>query len=341
MSLDTAVATLASAASKRPTGASVEERIHAVQTLLARDLDEVNATLSAVVRDGPEPASNAASLLVDRGGKRIRPLALLLSTACFGPVSPVAREMAVVAELVHSATLLHDDVVDEGVLRRGAPASRRIWGNGISVLGGDLLLVHSLARTLEFAPTVLPDLVRTLKQLVEGEIIQLRGRTQLDVSEATYERILHQKTASLFAWATRTGARVAGAPPAAQEHLALFGERLGVAFQLVDDVLDYEGENTGKRLLADLVEGKVTLPLVLATQKDPGLLVKLARIHVGDEDPVAEVSKAVIDSGACELVRNRARESTALAVAALRSVSPGGARSLLEMVAFQLADRVG
>jgi octaprenyl-diphosphate synthase len=188
-------------------------------------------------------------------------VALLLSAACFGPIPQAARELSVVAELVHSATLLHDDVVDEGLERRGAPAARRIWGNAVSVLGGDLLLVHALERTLTHAPAVLPDLVLTLRRLVDGEVIQLRGRNELDVREATYERILRDKTASLFAFATRAGARLGGAGSDAQVKLGEFGELLGVAFQLVDDVLDYQGEDTGKHLFQDLREGKLTLPL--------------------------------------------------------------------------------
>src|SRR5690606_29292148 len=125
------------------------------------------------------------------------------------------RELAVVVELVHSATLLHDDVIDEGNERRGAPAARRLWGNGISVLAGDLLLVQALEKTASVAPELSSDLLATLRRLVDGEIVQLRGRLELDPSPAVYDLILRDKTASLFAWATRTGARVGGADEAA------------------------------------------------------------------------------------------------------------------------------
>jgi octaprenyl-diphosphate synthase len=267
-------------------------------------------------------------------------LALLLSSACFGPVPDVARELAVVAELIHSATLLHDDVVDEGLERRGAPTARRLFGNGVSVLAGDMLLVHSLERTAQHAPEVLPALISTLRLLVQGEIIQMRGRTELDVSEQTYERVLREKTASLFGWATGTGARVAGATAGEQERLRAFGERLGIAFQLVDDALDYSGEDSGKTLLADLREGKLTLPLVLAVQRAPELLEPLKRIHLGDSEPVRFVSRAVMESGTCDEVRRRAEHLTAGAVEALSGIAPSPARSLLEQVAYQLAERV-
>ncbi len=330
---------LGRAAEAQAQGTRASDRIATVQDILADDLAWIEAALSGVVDEGELPATLAARHLVTRGGKRVRPIALLLSAACFGTITPAARELAVVAELVHSATLLHDDVVDEGMERRGAPTSRLAWGNAVSVLGGDLLLVHALSRTQACAPDVMPDLIATLRRLVDGEIIQLRGRSELDVSEATYERILRDKTASLFAWSTRTGARLAGASPEDQERLAGFGERLGIAFQLVDDVLDYSGESSGKTLFTDLREGKLTLPLVLAVARMPELVQPLKRIYAGDREPVSLVSRAVVESGACEDVRRRASDHTRSAVEALSAVRPGPARVLLESVAQQLAAR--
>ena len=339
MGLDQSVSTLGAAATAHAGDLRLERRIQNVQELLADDLKWVEGALLEAVADGPAPGTHAAKHLVARGGKRVRPIALLLSAACFGGISDKARELAVVSELVHSATLLHDDVVDEGMERRGAPTARLAWGNGISVLAGDLLLVNALDRTARQAPEAMPDLISTLRRLVEGEIVQLRGRSELDVTEATYERILRDKTASLFSWATRNGARVAGASLADQERLSGFGERLGIAFQLVDDVLDYSGEQTGKSLLADLREGKLTLPLVLAVARRPELAHSLKRIHAGDREPVQFVSQAVIETGACEEVRRRAGQYTQTAVEALSSLTPGPARVLLENVASELARR--
>jgi octaprenyl-diphosphate synthase len=339
LGLDQSVSTLGAAATAHAGDLRLERRIQNVQELLADDLKWVEETLAATVTDGPAPGSHAAKHLVGRGGKRVRPIALLLSAACFGGISDKARELAVVSELVHSATLLHDDVIDEGMERRGAPTARLAWGNGVSVLAGDLLLVNALDRTARQAPEAMSDLISTLRRLVEGEIVQLRGRSELDVTEATYERILRDKTASLFSWATRNGARVAGASLADQERLSGFGERLGIAFQLVDDVLDYSGEQTGKSLLADLREGKLTLPLVLAVARRPELAHSLRRIHAGDREPVQFVSQAVIETGACEEVRRRAGQYTQTAVEALSSLVPGPARVLLENVASELARR--
>jgi len=339
LGLEEGLNTLSAAALAHADDVRLERRIQSVKDLLADDLMWIESSLSAAVSSGPSPGTNAARHLVSRGGKRVRPIALLLSAACFGGIEEKARELAVVSELVHSATLLHDDVIDEGMERRGAPTARLAWGNGVSVLAGDLLLVNALDRTARHAPEVMPDLIATLRRLVEGEIVQLRGRSELDVSEATYERILKDKTASLFSWATRTGARVAGASLADQERLAGFGERLGIAFQLVDDLLDYSGDQTGKSLLADLRDGKLTLPLVLAVARRPELAQALRRIHAGDREPVALVSRAVIETGACEEVRRRAGQYTRTAVEALSSVVPGPARVLLENVAQELARR--
>ena len=339
LSLSSAIAALEDTAVSQADADRLEARIESLQALLADDLEAVEGALVVATRQGLQPGTTAVRHLVELGGKRIRPLALLLSAACFGPVPPVARDLAMVAELVHSATLLHDDVIDDGDERRGAPAARRIWGNAVSVLAGDLALVYALQRTLEVAPETLPDLLSTLRTLVDGEIVQLRGRAELDVSEATYERVLRDKTASLFRWSTATGARVAGASPQQQAKLALFGERLGIAFQLVDDALDYSGEHTGKSLLRDVSEGKMTLPLVLACSARSELVELVRRIHQGDAEPIMAVSQIVLQTDACAEVRRRARVHTERAIAALDSIAPGPARALLTEVAVQLSNR--
>lgn len=339
LKVDIAVDALRDAAVTQAEGGRAADRLGELQTLFAGELAWVEAALLEASKAGPSPATEAAQHLVQRGGKRVRPLALLLSAACFGRIGPAVRELALVTELVHSATLLHDDVIDDGAERRGAAAARVLWGNGVSVLAGDLLLVHALDRTARHAPEVMPDLIGTVRHLVEGEIIQLRGRVELDVSENTYERILRDKTASLFSFATRTGARLASASADAQARMSTFGEELGVAFQLVDDALDYSSKTTGKTLFADLREGKMTLPLVLTVARMPELNAPLKRIFAGDREPVEEVSRRVLESGACEEVRRRARAHTERALEALSGIADGAARSLLENVAGELAAR--
>jgi octaprenyl-diphosphate synthase len=249
------------------------------------------------------------------------------------------RELALVVELVHSSTLLHDDVIDQGDERRGAPTARLLYGNAVSVLSGDVLLVHSLKRVSVVAPELMSDLLDTMMALVSGEVVQLRGRNRVDVTEATYEDILRDKTASLFRFATSSAARLSGASLPQQHAMAEFGERLGMAFQLIDDVLDYSGAKTGKTLCADLREGKVTLPLVLAAARDPSLTSAIENAHAGDDTAMKRIQRQVLESGACDEVRRRALEQTRRALDALSIIDASPAKELLVQVAEQLSAR--
>jgi len=323
-------------------GGRAAERLVQVRAMVGGDQNCVVRELKRVTGSGVSPAREAATHLLEAGGKRVRPLTVLLSASCFGAPPGAARDLAVVAELVHLATLLHDDVIDDGDERRGRPTPRRIWGNAVSVLAGDLLLTHALERTALAAPhAVLIDLFATLRRLVDGEVVQLRGRMHLDPSEDVYFRIVHDKTASLFAWAARSGALVAGASPDAAMALSEYGARLGIAFQLVDDVLDYTGDPsaTGKALLGDLAEGKLTLPLIRAIAARPGLVSEVEAARAGDPRAASQVAEAVWASGACDGVRGLAREETARALASLEVVPPSLARDLLGAIAQELASR--
>jgi octaprenyl-diphosphate synthase len=310
-----------------------------VRELLDHDMEQVEHMLAVAVGAEQEPAAKAALHLTSLGGKRIRPTTLLLSAACFGPVTSRVRELAVVVELIHTATLLHDDVVDDGTERRGAPASRVLWGNALSVLAGDALLVQAMERTQIHAPELLAELLATLRCLVSGEIVQFRGRHQTDTSQATYERILRDKTASLFRFCGSAGAHLTGAAPDQRASLMQFGEHLGMAFQFVDDVLDYTSLETGKTLHADLIEGKVTLPLALAARQRPELADWVRRVRDGERDLIGQLRESVVATGACEQVRLRAERETELAIALLQGVRPCPARALLEGIASALVTR--
>lgn len=319
-------------------GAKAAARVALVGDV-ARDMHAVERLLAERIDGGIAPGRQAAKHLFDAGGKRIRPLALMLACRCFGPITARARDLAAAAELVHMATLLHDDVIDDGDLRRGRPTSRRIWGNAVSVLAGDLLLVEALRLAAASHTATWTELVATLGRLVDGEIIQLRGRSEVSLSEATYFEIVHGKTASLFEWALRAGAREGGASDDAVAALGRFGTHLGVAFQLVDDVLDYDGEGTGKTMFADLAEGKMTLPLLRAG-RGIDLAPIVARIREGDERAAEDLAATVRASGACEEVRELAREETRRAAGELAAVPPCRARDVLEEVASSLAARL-
>jgi octaprenyl-diphosphate synthase len=324
-------------------GGRAAERLAQVRAVLGEDMAAVDRELARLTRDGVSPATDSAVHLLEAGGKRVRPLTVLLSAACFGDPPGAARDIAVAAELIHLATLLHDDVIDDGQERRARPTPRRIWGNAVSVLAGDLLLTHALERTADVAPySVLTDLFATLRRLVDGEVVQLRGRVHIDVSEDMYFRVVHDKTASLFAWAARSGAAVAGASAAQATALGEFGARIGVAFQLIDDLLDYAGEPiaTGKALLCDLAEGKLTLPLIRAIAHRPSLMSDLEAVRAGDSQIAARVAEAVRASEVCVGVRDLARSETARALAALDVAPAGVPRDLLGAIARELVSRV-
>jgi octaprenyl-diphosphate synthase len=322
-------------------GQRAASRLIELRELFGDDLAWVEKELARTSADGLAPATDAAKHLLAAGGKRIRPLCVLLSAACFGPTA-AARDLAVVAELVHLATLLHDDVIDDSDLRRGAITARRVWGNAVSVLAGDLLLTHALERTAAAAPgATMGELVATLRTLVDGEVIQLRGRVDPAASESVYFAIVEGKTASLFSWAARAGARVGGAGEGHVAALGDFGRALGVAFQLVDDALDYAGDpvTTGKRLLGDLREGKLTLPLLVAMRDRPELARAVRAAREGDEGAAAELHAAVLASGGVAETRARAAAHTTRAQEAVATLPASPARDLLAALATELTSR--
>ncbi len=320
----------------------VMERLYSIAALFGEDLRIVAEELEKAVHDGVPRATDAAAHLLAAGGKRVRPMTVLLAAACFGPIAKPARELAVVAELVHLATLLHDDVVDDGMDRRGLPASRLLWGNAVSVLAGDLLLTHSLERTSAVgnAP-VLSALFKTLRSLVDGEIIQLRGRTALDPSEETYWRIIEGKTASLFGWACSSGAIINGADAEQATALRRFGEEMGMAFQIVDDVIDFSGENTGKRIFNDLREGKMTLPVIRLLARDSGSRTLVDAARAGEEPAARDIGDRLRKSGILESTRKQAEERVRDATRDLESLPKTEARELLAEVALELTSRRG
>lgn len=347
MSVSASIHALSETAARERVGDRTHDRIAEVREVVARELALVEALVARHVERGVAPATDSARHLFAAGGKRVRPTAVLLATACFSPIGDVTRDIAAAAELVHMATLLHDDVIDDGDQRRGRPTSRRLWGNAVSVLAGDLLLVEALRLAGTAGARTWSELVTTLGRLVDGEVVQLRGRLAVALDEATYFEIVSGKTASLFEWSLRAGAREGGANEACVDALGAFGAHLGTAFQLVDDVLDYDGDAaaTGKALLADLHEGKVTLPLIHAAEGDASIAGLVASVRRGDDADAAgraadELAARVRASSACDRVRARAKRETAEALAALARVPESRARGVLGDVATAMTCRM-
>jgi octaprenyl-diphosphate synthase len=243
--------------------------------LMGDAMSQVNQRVSALTSQSPAGAQEAMAHLLDAGGKRLRPLLTLLAARAVGGDEGGAVGCAVAAELVHNATLLHDDVIDDGDVRRGRASARRVYGNTLSVLAGDLLMVTALREAQGTGPSdASSELLKVVTDMVEGEVLQLRHRNRFTMDRATYERIILLKTATLFAWCTRTGARAGGGGSVEVTALEQFGHHVGVAFQIRDDMLDLVGDplRTGKPLGADLGEGKLTLPVLVALERQPELL---------------------------------------------------------------------
>jgi len=300
----------------------------------------------------PRGLKGAAVDLVKAGGKRVRPLLVLLSARAAAPGRRSRGRVALsmVAELVHSATLLHDDVIDDGLTRRGQPAPRVAYGNAVSVLSGDWLLAASLDLALRSrVPLAMPALVRTLRTLVEGEgrQIALRGRTDFSAEDAVF--VAAKKTGSLFAFCGEAGALAAGAPPAVAGALRDFGQRAGCAFQITDDLLDFESDaaTLGKAVLADVVEGKPSLPLAIALKRLPPLRDELAQLLVasanGADDTLPGRVRAFATrlgrTGALGAARRVADNERDAALAALEPLPESPTKDLLAQVAHLLLSR--
>ena len=321
-------------------------------TAAAEGLARLEKLLLSAARSGPRDLGPAAEALVRSGGKRVRPLLTLLAARAAAPGQRARGRvaLAIVAELVHSATLLHDDVIDDGLTRRGMPAPRVAYGNGVSVLAGDWLLAASLDLALRSrAPGAMEALVRTLRTLVEGEARQLALRGRTDFTQEDALTIGAKKTGSLFGWCGEAGALAARARPAVVEALREFGQRAGCAFQIADDLLDFEADaaTLGKAVLADVAEGKPSVPLAIALKRLPVLREEMGKLLAARLSQAEELQQARVRAFAVKLNRTGAlgaarriaeRERDA-ALEALGPVPESSTRDLLAQVAQLLLSR--
>jgi octaprenyl-diphosphate synthase len=343
------------AVSRRAGLGGLERRLDWARRWLAPDLAELELTLGSVADpgDGPEGdlAQRAARHLLERPGKRIRPICVLLGAHLTGvAVDQRVRDLAVACELIHAATLLHDDVIDEGVERRGAPAARTVYGNSASILAGDYLLIVALGRVSSAARgasgPLLESALDCIAQMVAAEALQLEQRGRFTPSRDAYLDVIEGKTASLFRWALGAPTYLSETPIDARA-LSRAGTALGMAFQLVDDVLDLEGDptETGKDLFADLVQGKLTWPLILAAEQDPALTEDVralsARAAEGDIDgaAAAAIVARIRDAGTIEATHRFADEQRNRAHEALATLPPSDARDAVAAVVDAAVDR--
>ena len=300
----------------------------------------VDETIRRRLRSDVVLIRQIAEYIIAAGGKRLRPALVLLAAGATGYRGEHHVELAAVVEFIHTATLLHDDVVDESELRRGRKTANAEFGNAASVLVGDFLYSRAFQMMVSVrnmrVMDVLSDATNTI---AEGEVLQLLNTHNFAVSEANYLEVIQRKTAKLFEAAAQLGAILGGAGDALERGFARYGMHLGTAFQLIDDALDYFGDetHTGKNLGDDLNEGKPTLPLIYVMQRgsrEQAELVKLA-IKEGGRDAFKSVLEAVHSTGALSYVRQRAKDEADAAREAIAALPNSKYKdSLLELSAF-------
>lgn len=280
-----------------------------------------------------------AEYIISAGGKRMRPALVLLASRATGYTGTVHYELAAVVEFIHTATLLHDDVVDESSLRRGRDTANAVFGNAASVLVGDFLHSRAFQMMVEIGDArVMKVLADSTNVMAEGEVLQLMNCGNADLSVMDYLQVIHFKTAKLFEAAARLGGIISGVEPALENALAAYGMHIGTAFQLIDDVLDYSGKEaeTGKHLGDDLAEGKTTMPLIHVMLHGTLGQAKLVReaIESADKLRFTEVLAAVHASGALAATRQYGVVEAAAAKSAL-AVLPD---SIFKQTLLQFAD---
>jgi len=312
--------------------------IAAIQALAAGEMAAVDALIRGRLASDVVLINQISEHIVAAGGKRLRPMLVVLAARALGGGGPAAHQLAAIIEFIHTSTLLHDDVVDESDLRRGRRTANALWGNAPSVLVGDFLYSRSFQLMVELdSMPVMQVLADTTNRIAEGEVLQLLHVHNPDTDEAAYLRVIERKTAVLFAAATRLGALLSGANAATQQAMHDYGLNLGLAFQIADDVLDYtaDAEALGKNLGDDLAEGKATLPLIHAMAHSADAVRQRLRavVETGDAGAMPEVLAAIGQTGGIGYSRDRAEHYAALAEAALDALPASEWREALRGLA--------
>ncbi len=312
---------------------------------IADDMRQVDALIRTRLDSDVALVRQVAEYIVAGGGKRLRPALLLLAAGSMGFTGAARLELAAVVEFIHTATLLHDDVVDESQLRRGRRTANATFGNAASVLVGDFLYSRAFQMMLGLeSMRVMRVLADATNTIAEGEVLQLMNCHDADVDEERYLDVVRRKTAKLFEAAARLGGILGAAAPAVEQGLAAYGMHLGTAFQVVDDVLDYSGaaQETGKSLGEDLAEGKPTLPLIRAMQAGGPAersLVRRAIVDGGRAD-FAPVLAAIKATGALDYARAAAEREAEAATRSIAGLPRSDYKdSLLELASFSVTRR--
>ena len=305
---------------------------------------QVDRVITQRLDSGVPLVGSVSQYIISAGGKRLRPVLLLLCCGALGYEGDARYNLAAVVEFIHTATLLHDDVVDDSALRRGNPTANAKFGNPASVLVGDFLYSRAFQMMVEVQNMrIMQVLADATNVIAEGEVLQLMNMHNAALDEAGYVQVIRSKTAKLFEASARVGAMLSQATPSQEEACAEYGQALGTAFQVIDDVLDYTGDAAvmGKNLGDDLREGKTTLPLIAAMQRGTSTERETIQtaIETGDVGMLDQVVAIVKKTGALEVARAAAHAEAERAIAAARRLPAGAHADCLIELASQLLSR--
>lgn len=321
------------------------ELLQAIRALVANDLNAVDELIHTELASSVPLTQEITHHIFKAKGKQLRPLLVLLASHAFSvqkPLQKIHYELAIVIEFVHTATLLHDDVIDHSDLRRGKKTANAIWGNAASVLVGDFLYSRAfqiLARHQH--ADIMSELSESTNAIAEGEVLQLMNQHDADLSEENYFHVITQKTARLFSSTAKIGALLENTGKQAQNAMADYGLHLGIVFQMIDDLLDYETSSdiTGKNIGDDLNEGKATFPLIYAmknTTSEKSTLIRNA-IKNGDAEALPAILLLLKETNAFTATRQKAYEHAALANKALDKIPDSSYRQAMEdLILFAL-----
>jgi octaprenyl-diphosphate synthase len=315
-----------------------------VLSLITDDMGEVDLVIARRLDSGVPLVAEVSRYIISAGGKRLRPALLLLICGALGYTGAQRFNLAAVVEFIHTATLLHDDVVDESTLRRGRATANESFGNPASVLVGDFLYSRAFQMMLDAGQMRIMEILADATNVIaEGEVLQLMNMHDASLDEAGYLRVIRSKTAKLFEASARLGAVLAGAGPALEQACAGYGQALGTAFQVIDDVLDYDGDagEMGKNLGDDLREGKATLPLIAAMQRGTPAERDLIRkaIETGGVGELEHIIAIVKHTGALDVTRDAAAAEARRAMEAARELPDNAYTQGLLQLAAQLLQR--
>ena len=316
----------------------------AALALIDDDMSIMDAVIERRLQSEVPLVAQVSQYIIAAGGKRLRPALVLLMCGALGYRGHHRFDLAAVVEFIHTATLLHDDVVDESTLRRGRSTANEVFGNPASVLVGDFLYSRAFQMMVEVGNMrIMQTLAEATNVIAEGEVLQMMNMHDAALSEEGYLRVIRSKTAKLFEASARLAALLAQSSPAIEQHCAAYGQALGTAFQVIDDVLDYDGEvlEMGKNLGDDLREGKVTLPLIIAMQRGTEAERATIRqaIETGNTGQMAQIIAIMQQTGAMQATRNAAAAEAQRALNALLALPKNPYSHALEQLASQLLAR--